>query len=107
MKEELKAILKNPNDQLIAIDIDGVLCDGIPWEKTDPVPSLAMINKIEKWYKQGAHIIIYTARLNEYFSSTAAWLTKHNVPYHGLCMGKKPGADVYIDDKALNINDIN
>ncbi len=26
--------------------------------------------------------------------------------YHGIVMMQKPGADLYIDDKVININDI-
>ena len=28
------------------------------------------------------------------------------VPFHGIAMLMKPGADIYIDDKALNISDV-
>lgn len=112
MKEKLLNILKDPKDKLIAIDLDGTLCVGEFWTKdgevvpNEPLPIPEMIEKLWGWYKQGAHIIIFTARQPSYFEITNAWLIKHGVPFHGIVMQKKPGADVYIDDKALNINDV-
>jgi len=106
MKESLLEILKNPNDKLIAIDLDGVICHGEFWGEGEPEPIKGMIDKIWEWYKKGGHIIIYTARQPRYYAQTQAWLVKHEVPFHGIVMQVKIGADVYIDDKALNIDDI-
>ena len=108
-KEELKKILENPNDQVIAIDLDGTLCFGEFWGKEgepEPKPIQPMINKVWEWYKKGAHIIIYTARQPRHYAITHAWLIKHEVPFHGICMLMKPGAEVYIDDKAIHPDDI-
>ncbi len=33
--KEAQALLKNPNDKLIAVDMDGVLCHGEPWKVAD------------------------------------------------------------------------
>ena len=106
MKKDLLNILKNPNDKLIAIDVDGVLCKGEFWGEGEPTPIKAMIEKVWKWYKSGAHIIIYTSRQPRYYQQTYAWLIKNEVPFHGIAMMMKPGADCYIDDKALNSEDI-
>lgn len=106
MKEKLLDILANPNDKLIAIDLDGVLCEGEFWGDGEPKPIQSMIDKVWSWYKKGAHIIIYTARQPKYFIQTQAWLQKYAVPFHGIVMQIKPGADIYIDDKALNIDDV-
>lgn len=103
-KELLLEHLKNPNDKLIAVDLDGTLCIGK--EEEDPEPISAMIEKVQEWYKKGAHIIIFTARPPKSYTHTAAWLTKHHVPFHGLAMSKKPAADVYVDNRALNIDDV-
>lgn len=105
--EALK-LLKNPNDKLIAVDMDGVLCEGEPWtvKDADLSPKQDMIDYINSIYKKGAHIIIYTARFPEMYQATFAWLIKYGVLFHGICMGKKPGADLYIDDKAINSNEI-
>jgi len=108
MKKELLDILKEPRDKLICVDLDGTLSKGECWSKTDePKPIQEMIDFINnKLYKRGSHIIIYTARRPGMYQMTLAWLIKYGVLFHGISMRVKPGADLYIDDKALNIDDI-
>ena len=106
IKQKLISILDNPNDKLIAIDMDGVICHGEFWGEGEPEPNTEMIKKIWEWYKKGAHIIIYTGRQPKYYKETQSWLIKHEVPFHGIAMQQKIGADLYLDDKALNIKDI-
>jgi len=98
-------MLKNPNDKLIAIDLDGTLCVGEFWGEKEPEPIREAIDRVWQWYKRGAHIVIYTARQAKMYPETHAWLLKHGVPFHGICMQMKPGADLYIDDKALHVED--
>lgn len=105
-KQDLKSILENPDDKVIAIDLDGVLCEGEFWGEGEPKPIKETIDKVWRWYRKGAHIIIYTARQPRYYPQTHAWLIKYEVPFHGIVMMMKPGADIYIDDKALNIEDL-
>lgn len=105
--KELQEILKNPNDKLIAVDLDGTLSEGECWFETDePKPIQPMIDFVNSLYKKGAHIVIYTARFPSMYQMTLAWLIKHGVLFHGINMRVKIGADLYIDDKALNIKDI-
>lgn len=100
-------ILSNPKDKLIAIDLDGTLSIGECWNETDkPEPFRNRIEFVNKLYKKGAHIIIYTARFPSMYQMTYSWLIENGVLFHGIAMGKKPGADLYIDDKCININDI-
>lgn len=106
MKEKLLDILKNPRGHLIAVDLDGTLCKGEFWGDDEPEPIQERIDYIWDIYKRGGHIIIYTARDPRYFVQTNGWLVRHNVPFHGITMQKKIGASLYIDDKALNIDDI-
>lgn len=107
-KKELFNVLENPNDMLVAIDMDGVICNGIFWTEDDdiPKPNHEFIDYMWGLYRKGAHIIVYTARQPRYYAITHAWLLKHEVPFHGIAMLMKPGADVYIDDKALNLDDV-
>ena len=93
-------------DQLIAIDLDKTLCEGEFWGKGEPKPIQKNIDKVWGLYKAGTHIVIYTARQACYYSLTFAWLIKNNVPFHGIAMMMKPGADWYFDDKGLNIDDL-
>lgn len=90
--------------KLIAVDLDETISHGKFWEH-EPVPNIEMIKKIWKWYIQGAHIIIYSARQPKYYTRTLAWLIKYEVPFHGIALFIKPSADYYVDSK--QINDIN
>lgn len=104
MKQKLFDHLKNPNDKVIVIDLDGTLCEGK--QEEDPTPIKEMIDLVWEWYLGGGHIIIYTARQPRYYAITQAWLIKNNVPFHGIAMAMKPRADVYIDNRALNVEDV-
>ena len=105
MKKDLKTILSNPRGKLIAIDLDETLSTGKFWED-EPQPIQENIDKVWVLYKKGAHIIIYTARQPLYYALTLAWLIRNKVPFHGIAMSYKPSADVYIDNKSLNVTDL-
>ena len=107
MKNKLFEILKNPKGKLIAVDLDGTLSYGDCWNKDDePEPIKERIEFVNNLYRNGGHIVIYTARFPDMYQMTFAWLIKHGVLFHGIAMGKKCGADLYIDDRALNVNDV-
>lgn len=106
MKDDLLKILASPNDKLICVDLDGVLCRGEFWGEGQPEPIPVMIELVRRWYVAGAHIVIYTARQPAHYAATHAWLIKNGVYFHGIAMLMKPGADVYVDDKALNVEDV-
>ena len=97
-------IIKNPANKLIAVDLDGTLCEGKFWEE-EPKPKNEVINRVNDLYKKGGHIIIYTARFPKDYEITHEWLIKYGVLFHGVTMRIKIGADIYIDDKVLNVND--
>lgn len=108
-KEVLSKILENPNDQLIAVDMDGTLCLGEWWgrpEDPEPIPNEPILELVRNLHMRGGHIVLYTARQPRMYAATHAWLIKHNVPFHGIAMTMKPGADLYIDDKSLHIEDL-
>lgn len=104
--ENLLQTLANPKRKVIAVDLDGTLCEGEYWGEGIPEPKREIIKQIDDLYMAGAIIIIYTARRPEYARETYAWLDLYGVLYHGVMMQKKPGADVYIDDKSLNVDHI-
>ena len=91
--------------RLVMVDVDGTLTKGEKryWEE-EPEPDEEVIEKVRSLYKQGNHIVIWTARSWDAARETVAWLEKHNVWYHGIRMAKG-GADLYIDDKAVNVDD--
>ena len=105
MKDDILNVLKDPRDKLIAVDMDGVLCSGRFWTDEECSPIQSGIDLVWKLFIGGAHIIIHTARQPQYYAKTLAWLIAHNVPFHGIAMFVKPGADAYIDDRSLNIDD--
>ena len=91
----------------LGVDLDGTLTQGDKryWEeRCDPDPEI--IEKINNLYKQGHTVLIWTARPWSNAQQVASWLTEHGVRYHGLRMDKG-SADVYIDDKAVHVNEEN
>ena len=91
----------------IIIDLDGTICTE---EKTFSRP-LAKVNKdavkVLKKLKRDKHtIIIYTARTWNEYEMTHQWLTKHNIPFDQLYMGK-PIGDYWIDDRAIKYTNWN
>ena len=86
--------------RLIAVDFDGTLNNGEPFWVTEPTPNLEVIERVREFYRQGNIIIVWTARQWSIAVETVAWLIKHQVPFHGIMMGKG-GADLYVDDKAI------
>lgn len=110
--------------KVIAVDLDETLCTGskpyshLGIEKYKYcVPIQENIDKINKLYEQGCEIIIYTSRgmgtlggdlgeiYNRFYNSIRSDLQRWGVKYHKLIFGKIY-FDVLIDDKALNVKDI-
>ena len=99
--------LSKPNDLLIAVDLDGTICEGEFWDDFHaPKVNEAMKELMWTLYRKGAHLVIYTARQPKHYPITHAWLIAHEIPFHGIVMCMKPGADVYIDDKSINTDDM-
>lgn len=92
----------------LVIDIDGTICtqDGTNYSLAKP--KYDVIEKINKKYDEGYLIILFTARGTktgfDWSNTTRKQLADWDVKYHTLQFGKPPG-DLYIDDKAVNIND--
>lgn len=86
----------------IVVDLDGTLLnlDGLrDWgngKRTDydefhklaleAPPNDLMVFETQDHFAQGRVVFIATARSRKYWNETAAWLGKHNVPYHKLLM---------------------
>ena len=86
---------------IIAVDIDGVLCEEMEnnWQYYHKcVPIQHSIDLVNKLFSNGHIIVIYSARLNCDYIVTKDWLDKHNVRYHKLILGKFK-ADKYVDDR--------
>ena len=90
-------------------DIDGTLCTNTEGNYNEAEPLPAVISRINLLYEKGNKIILYTARGSttgiDWRDLTELQLKEWNVKYHELHFGK-PSADIYIDDKVLNIKDL-
>lgn len=99
VKQEL-----NSKCLVIAVDLDGVLCEGEYWglddNEPEPKPKIEMIRQINRLGRSN-NIVIHTARRRYLAEKTMDWLDKHGVKYHSLRFDKLP-TDIYIDDKAWN-----
>ncbi len=94
--------------QTFCIDIDGVIAitpDTSDYNKSSP--NFDNIQKINKLYRYGNKIILFTARGSatgkDWFSLTQQQMKDWGVMYHELKMGK-PAANFYLDDHALTLN---
>lgn len=97
----------------ICFDIDNVICNtNQKNDYTKSKPIKKNIKIINKAYKKGFYIIIYTARYmgrckgdlkkvkKKIMPLTLKQLKSWNVKYHKIYFGK-PSFDLFIDDKAL------
>lgn len=102
----------------VVFDLDGTLCEQTwngNYDKAKPIPH--MIEHLNSLKRRGAYIVINTARGMKtydrdvetiekvYRQMTENWLVEHGVMFDELHFGK-PAADLYIDDKALNVRDV-
>ena len=95
---------------IYCFDIDGTICSPTPKGMYDTAePFVDVVEKINQLYSQGHRIIMMTARGSvskiDYTELTKKQLKNWGVKHHELVMNKKPNADFYIDDKAVNIVD--
>ncbi len=97
---------------IYCFDIDGTICTQTPdngvraYNEAEPFADvIATINKL---YEAGHKIIFFTARGSssgiDWREFTEKQLSQWGVKYHELLLGK-PHADVFVDDKAINVSD--
>ena len=94
---------------IVYVDIDETICE-YPLDIKDrkyelATPILNNIDKINQLYKEGHHIVYWTARGSttgiDWTELTKKQLKKWNAKYHDLKL-KKPNYDIFICDKAIN-----
>jgi glycerol-3-phosphate cytidylyltransferase len=95
---------------IYCFDLDGTICSSVEksqYEKA--VPDKTVVDEINRLYDGGHKIIIMTARgcvsQVDHTNITKKQLRNWGVKYHDLLMHIKPHAHIFIDDKALNIED--
>ena len=91
---------------IYCFDLDGTLCTNTGGQYAKAEPLVNRIARVNNLYNEGHKIIISTARGSEtkldWYALTQDQLVKWGVKYHELYVGKKPNADFYIDDRAIN-----
>ena len=94
---------------IYVFDLDGTLCDTRGKDYAGSVPILDRIERVNKLHDIGHTIIIDTARGSgsgeDWHGRTSQQLASWGVQYHELRAGIKPPADIYIDDRAINVVD--
>lgn len=100
----------------LVVDLDGTLCSLTAGDYSQAKPLDENISVVNKLYRQGHTIHIFTARgmgtyrgnrwlaILRWKSLTASQLKQWGVRYHKLSLGK-PSGDLYIDDKAIQSNE--
>jgi tRNA A-37 threonylcarbamoyl transferase component Bud32 len=97
------------------IDFDGTLALGDTKDIDSMIPNLKLVSLVNSLYNDGNIIKIVTARgckscgsfserKTKYFDVITKWLDKHRIKYHELSFYKEY-ADVYIDDRGINVKD--
>lgn len=103
--------------EYIAVDFDGTLCVHRFPEIGEPNPGV--IEYIKKQAAAGTKIILHTCRENDeadgrrYLDEAVEWCKAHKIPIAAVNEnpfvtfgGRKIYADIYIDDRAVNVNEI-
>ena len=95
---------------IVCVDLDGTLTldKSGGWNDEQCLnakPNVPMIDIINKAWKDGHLIIIYTARRWSRREATIYWLQKNDIKFHTIEM-QKLRFDLMIDDKCLNADDL-
>ena len=93
---------------IYCFDVDGTLCTNTDGDYANAEPLPDVIARLNQLYEAGHSILLCTARGSttgiDWRELTERQLRAWGVQYHRLYLGK-PTADVYIDDKAINLAD--
>lgn len=101
---------------VIAVDFDGTLCEN----KYPDIgkPKFKIINYIKKRKEEGCKIILYTCRCDNDLINALNWCYKQGLTFDAVNdniseyitrfdnNSRKINADLYIDDRAMNVNDL-
>ncbi len=71
-------------------DIDGTLVHQVRFEEINPHTSRALpgaVEKMNKWYNEGHHIVLTTARPEYLRNTTEIEMKNLGIPFHQLVMG--------------------
>lgn len=100
----------------IAVDFDGTLCENKYPNIGSPI--YRIINYIKQKQKEGCKIILNTCRSGELLDNALQWCDKYDLHFDAVNENlqerieffngdtRKISADLYIDDKAINVDNI-
>ena len=108
----------------VAVDLDGTILESVPWpEDYDPTsgvqpplgqPIPGSVDVLVELARLGWRISIYTARFGDETlppETVQAWakeiaehLQSNGVPFSDIWVGRKPRADYFVDDKAIQFD---
>jgi hypothetical protein len=101
---------RSGTELIYCFDLDGTICTTVEnsaYETSEP--DSYVVQQINALRQSGHRIIIMTARGcrsgTDHTELTRFQLNEWGVGYDELIMHKKPYADIFIDDRAVNIND--
>ncbi|MGE5373167.1 MAG: hypothetical protein ACM3QZ_14410 [Solirubrobacterales bacterium] len=93
---------------IYCFDIDGTICTNTDGDYPNAEPYPEVVAEVNRIFEAGHTIYLHTARGSttgiDWRELTEKQLREWGLLYHVLYMGK-PTADVYIDDKAINVDD--
>jgi len=92
------------------VDIDGQLCTLVPSLRyNEAEPLVENIKKVNQWFRNGHHIVLWTARGQlsgiDWSDITRKQLEEWGVLFDELRFDK-PAFDMFFDDKAHNLNQV-
>ena len=95
----------------IYVDIDETICtNNIDRDYSKAKPIHKNIKKINRLFDKGHEITYWSARGSEtginWYNVTIVQFKKWCVKYHHLSLGEKPNFDLLIDDRVLNIHEL-
>lgn len=95
---------------IYCFDLDGTICTMTydnNYENAQPIP--IMVEAVNKLYNENNYIKIFTARGAstgiDWTNLTKDQLLSWKINYHELIMNSKPSYDIFIDDKAYNVDE--
>ena len=93
---------------IYCFDLDGTICDTNSSDYANSVPKVDVIKRVNRLSQDGHTIKIFTGRGAtsgiDWRKFTEGQLKNWGLKYHELIMGK-PHADIFIDDRGMNIKD--
>jgi capsule biosynthesis phosphatase len=85
----------------IVIDLDGTICtEEKQYSRSLARPMEGVVEALKHIKSQGYTIIIYSARTWSEYEMTVDWLSRHEILFDQLILGK-PQGDYWIDDRAI------